>query len=134
MLFARPELPPGLAEGLDYTAFALAEFKARARSDGFALVVLATEHVGGADAPMFQRLARLTRAAQIDLVDLHDYILRQGGRPADAQWREDWHWNPTGHRWAAEALFEYLAANQDVCAGRERASDAAALHPGGNVT
>ena len=134
MLFARRELPSALAEGLEYTAFALAEFVARARRDGFALVVLATEHVGGADAPMFQRLDRLTRAAQIDLVDLHDYIVRHGGRLADAQWREDWHWNPTGHRWAAEALFEYLAANQDVCAGRERASDATALDPDGNGT
>lgn len=130
MLFARRELPSGLAEGLDYTAFALAEFKARARRDGFALVLLATEHVGGADAPMFQRLDGLARAARIDVVDLHDYILRQGGRLADAQWREDWHWNLQGHRWAAEALFEYLAANQDVCAGRERV--APPPHPGGD--
>lgn len=130
LLYARRELPAALAEGLDYTAFALAEFKARAQRDGFALVVLATEHVGGADAPMYQRLDKLTRAAQLDVIDLHDYIVRQGGRLADGRWREDGHWSPTGHRWAAEALFEYLAANQDVCAGRERANGT--LHPGGD--
>lgn len=121
LLYARRELPAALAEGLDYTAFALAEFKARAQRDGFALVVLATEHVGGA-APMYQRLDKLTRAAQLDVIDLHDYIVRQGGRLADGHWSRDRHWSPTGHRWAAEALFEYLAANQDVCAGREQAS------------
>ena len=127
MLYARPELPPVLAAGLDYTAFALAEFEARARRDGFALVVLATEHVGGADAPMFQRLERQTLAAQIDLVDLHEYIVGQGGRLADAHWSEDRHWNVRGHQWAAEALFGYLSDNQDVCAGGEPAGGAAGL-------
>lgn len=133
MLFARRELPPVLAEGLDYTAFALAEFKARARRDGFALVVLATEHVGGGDTPIFQRLERLTRAAQIDVVALHDHIVRQGGRLADGHWPEDLHWNPTGHRWAAEALFEYLAGNEGICAGREP-SIGPAEHSGGGIS
>lgn len=115
-LYARETLPPPLAAGLDYTAFAFAEFKARAQRDGFALVLLTTESVGPSGTPMFERLARLAAAAQIDVVNLYDYIVGQDMRVADASWRTDPHWSPTGHRWAAEALLEYLKANQHVCA------------------
>ena len=40
---------------------------------------------------------------------------RQGAELRDAQWAHDGHWNPTGYRWATEALLEYLKRNQDVC-------------------
>ena len=116
-VWARRQLPPALVAGLDYTAFAFAEFQARAQRDGFALVVLAHEDVGGAGAPMFQRLKALARAAQVDVVNLHDHIVQQGGALAHGRLPVDMHWNPTGHRRAAEALFDYMAANQDVCQG-----------------
>lgn len=35
----------------------------------------------------------------------------------DAHWRHDTHWNIAGHRWAAEALLEWLKDNEDVCDG-----------------
>lgn len=115
-LYARDALPPPLDAGLEYTAFALSEFKARARRNGFALALLTTEAVGPAGTPMFERLAKLAEAAQIDVVNLHDHIVGRDARVADASWRTDWHWSPQGHRWAAEALLEYLTANQHVCA------------------
>lgn len=115
-VYARETLPPPLAAGLDYTAFALAEFKARARRDGFALVLLTTEAVGPMGTALFGRVGRLAEAAQIDVVNLHDYIVGRDARVADASWRTDWHWSPQGHRWAAEALLEYLRANQTICA------------------
>lgn len=114
-LYARDTLPPPLAAGLEYTAFALAEFKARARRDGFALVLLTTEAVGPTGTPMFERASALAAAAEIDVVNLHDYIVGRDARVADASWPTDWHWSPNGHRWAAEAVLEYLAANQRVC-------------------
>ena len=55
-------------------------------------------------------------AATLDLpvIDQADYILRQGARLSDARWPHDYHWNPAGHRWAAETLLEPpLDANDD---------------------
>lgn len=118
-MFARETLPAPLAAGLGYTAFALEEFKTRARRDGFALVLLTTEAVGPAGQPMFDRVAALAHRVQIEVVNLHDYIVGQGLRVADARWPHDWHWSPTGHRWAAAAVFQHLAANQDICEGRQ---------------
>ena len=115
-LYRRPELPPALAAGLDYTAFGLAEFQRRATRDGFALVLLTTQTTGTDGVPLFDRLRRLAGAAGIDVVNLHDHILGQGRAIERARWRGDSHWSPTGHRWAAEALFEYLSANPGVCA------------------
>ena len=115
-VFARPTLPLALAAGLDYTAFALAQFKARAHRDGFSLVMLATNDVGATGTPMFDRIARLAGDAGIDVINLHDHITRQGGRVAEARWKYDSHWTPQGHRWAAEALLEYLMHRQGICA------------------
>ena len=54
-------------------------------------------------------------ARGIPVIDQYGYILRQGGRIEDAHWPHDRHWSPTGHRWAAEALFEWIERHQDVC-------------------
>ena len=117
-LFARETLPPALAAGLAYTGFGLQEFKARAQRDGAALVLLATEDVGSAGTPMFDRLARLASAAGIDVVSLHEFMVRRGADFEAAQFEHDWHWTPAGHAWAAEALFEYLDRHQSVCDAR----------------
>ena len=118
-LFARETLPPALAAGLAHTGFGLNEFKTRAQRDGAALVLLATQHVGSAGTPIFDRLARLASAADIDVVSLHEFMVRRGADFEAAQFEHDWHWTPAGHAWAAEALFEYLDRHQSVCDGRE---------------
>ena len=115
-LFRRPQLPPVLAAGLDYTAFGFAEFRRRAERDGFALVVLATDAVGTEGMPMFDRLRQLADGAGIDVVSAYDHILRQGGTVEQARWPHDAHWSPAGHRWAAEALFDYVRHRPGVCA------------------
>ena len=51
----------------------------------------------------------------IPVIDQGDYIRRQGAELHDANWAHDAHWNPTGHRWAAEALLEYLSGTEGVC-------------------
>lgn len=115
-LFRRPQLPPALAAGLDYTAFGFAEFRRRAERDGFALVLLATEAVGTEGMPMFDRLRQLADAEGIDVVSAYDHILRQGGTLEQARWPHNSHWSPAGHRWAAEALFDYVRDRPGVCA------------------
>ena len=124
-LFRRPKLPPAVAAGLDYTAFGLAEFQRRAKRDGLALVLLATETVGAEGTPLFDRLLRLADEADIDVVSLQDHIRRQGAAIKEARWPHDQHWSPTGHRWAAEALFDYMRRNPALCAAPGRGERAA---------
>ena len=57
----------------------------------------------------------LAAERRIPVIDQADVIYSQGADLRDAGWAHDDHWNPTGHRWAAEALLAYLKRNQDVC-------------------
>ena len=50
----------------------------------------------------------MLEARDIPVVDQYDYIVRRGGDVRDASWRQDRHWNPQGHQWAAEAMLEWL--------------------------
>ena len=108
-------LSPIYAEALEYTAFALRQFRERADRDGAALVILATHTVKETGTPLFDWLGETAAAQGIPVVDQADYILRQGGRPAEAHWRHNKHWTPQGHQWAAEALLEWLQENQEIC-------------------
>ena len=103
---------------LEGTAFALDLFKERTDRDGASLVILATQTMrsrGG--GYVFNRLSALAEERDIPVIDQYDYIIRQGGRIEDAHWSHDEHWNVTGHRWAAEALFEYLKQHPETCGG-----------------
>ena len=105
------DMPPVYEDALDFTAFGLDQFRDRADRDGAALVILSTR--------TFDRLSALAEPRGIPVIDQYDYITRQGARPRDARWANDWHWNIAGHRWAAEALLEYLKANQEICTRRK---------------
>ena len=115
---AEEDLPPVFLEALTVTGFAFDEFKARAERDGVALVILATHLAGLKEDRLLDRLLVLAGARGIPVIDQHGYIVRQGGDPRAASWKRDWHWNPAGHRWAAEALFEWLERHQEVCGAR----------------
>ena len=116
-MFARKDLPPVFEDALDYTVFALEQFKQRADRDGARLVILAAHDVKTHGTRVFERMSAMAAALDIPVIDHAAYILRQGAALTDAQWRDDLHWNDDGHRWAAEALLEWLQANQEVCAG-----------------
>ena len=114
------DLPPVYEDALDYTDFALDQFRERADRDGAALVILSTHYMGTRGHLGFDRLTALAEPRGIPIIDQHDYIARQGAEPMDARWAHDRHWNAAGHRWAAEALFEYLKRNQAICTTRKR--------------
>ena len=113
------DLPPVHEDALDFTAFALDQFRERADRDGAALVILSAHYTGTRSAPGFDRLTALAEPRGIPVIDFSDYVLRQGAVPRkDATWAHDGHWNAAGHRWAAEALLEYLKRNQEICTTR----------------
>ena len=118
-VFARRDLPPVFEDALEYTAFALRQFKDRADRDGAKLVIMATYRMKAKafGTHLFERMSEIAAALGIPVIDQADYIVRQGAELEDARWRYDAHWNVTGHRWAAEALLEYLKDHQAICNG-----------------
>ncbi len=115
--FARRDLPPVFEDALQYTRFALEQFQQRADRDGVKLVILAAHTLKVHGTLMFERMSQMAAVLGIPVIDQSDYILRQGAKPRDARWPHDFHWNPAGHRWAAEALLEYLAEHPAICDG-----------------
>ncbi len=105
---------------LDFTAYALDQWRERTQRAGSRLVALSA-HVMRLEQPSapeekpFERLVPMAEARGIPLVDQYGYIARRGGDPRDASWPQDWHWNPQGHQWAAEAMLEHLEENPGVC-------------------
>ena len=110
-------LPPVFQDALDYTAFALDEFKARADRDGAMLVILSNYTMGSREDPMFDRMSAMAQERGIPVIDQYAYIARQGHAIEDAHFQHDAHWNANGHLWAAEALMEWMERNPDVCGG-----------------
>ena len=114
--FREEHLPIFLEEALEYTAFGIEQFKRRADRDGVKLAILAaTQYMGTRGDPQFDRLSAIAEARGIPVISQYDYMVSQGYNHWDGRWRYDFHWNATGHQWAAEAVLEWLKANQDVC-------------------
>ncbi len=115
------DLPPVYEDALDFTAFALDQFRERADRDGTAVVILSSHTMGTRGDLAFDRMTALAESRGIPVIDQYDYITRQGAIPwRDAAWAHDGHWNVAGHQWAAEALLEYLKQNQAICTTRKR--------------
>ena len=110
--------PAAVAEAVAATAFALDEFRARAARDGAVLLLFATHALREFPGP-FETLSALAAERDLPVVDQYDYIVRRKGRERlpEAAYPNDGHWTPLGHRWAAEALLEYLREHPEVCAG-----------------
>ncbi len=114
------ELPAVHKDALDFTAFALDQFKERAHRDGAALAILSTHSMRARGGLGFERMAALAEPRGIPIIDQYGHIIRQGAERRDARGPHDSHWNAAGHQWAAEAVLEWLKRNQDVCAMRKR--------------
>ena len=109
---------PAVREAVAATAFALDEFRTRAARDGAVLLLFATHALREFPGP-FETLTALASERGLPVVDQHDYIVRRKGRERlpEAEYPNDGHWTPLGHRWAAEALLEYLREHPEVCGG-----------------
>ena len=114
-VFGQKRLPPVFEEALNFSAFALDQFKARAARDGFALAILSTHSMGTQGDPIFDRMAAMAAARGIPVISQLDHIIRHGAKAKEAQWERDEHWSVAGHRWAAGALLDYLKENPTAC-------------------
>ena len=113
--FMKANLSPIYRQALEFTAFALDQFKERARRDGASLIILATHRVAEHGERIFHRLSAMAEARDIPVINQWDYVVRRGGSAAQAIFAHDGHWNALGHQWAAEALLHWLKRNQWVC-------------------
>ena len=107
--------PRVFRETLEFIEFALRQFQQRADIDGGSMVILSAYDMGDGDSRYSIRLNEIAGRLGIPVINQHDYIVRQGDRVEDAHFQSETHWNATGHRWAAEALLEYLKENQEIC-------------------
>ena len=115
-------------DSIELTSFALDQFKQRADHDGVTLVILSTHRLSSFNSVLWKPvdegkmpldlLTDMAVAKKIPVIDLGDYVIRRGGRIDELHFAHDFHWNETGHRWAAEAILEYLERNEPDCEPR----------------
>ena len=114
-IFKKSELPPIFEEAVANTKFGLEQFKRRAERDGAELVILAVHRTKVDGNLPFDRLTAMAEELGIPVIEQYDYIIGIGANPMSAARKHNGHWNEDGHRWAAEALLEWLRDNQDAC-------------------
>ena len=128
-MFYMDELPPVFSRALASTEHALRLFKERTKNRGEALLLVIAHGVVGnrycADAvhgngsrswDMLNQLKRITEIAGrvgIPFLDLHRAFAERGDW-RDAEFAHDNHWNALGHRWAAEAIADYLLEHREL--------------------
>ena len=126
MFFAK-EMPPVFEEAELITDHAFALLAEASRRDGFKLLVLAVPWCSVTpwwrshqreivDKGQLVRLQRIAARHDFRLLDLAPAFAKRGD-PRQAQWPHDGHWSPTGHRWAAEVIEEFIAAHEDSLLG-----------------
>jgi hypothetical protein len=106
---------PVFQEAVEFTEFALSEFKRRADRDGAALVILATHQMRSIEGGHMDYLLKISQKLGIDVIDQAEYIDSVGGNIKEAQFSYDGHWSPKGHEWAAGALMKWLEAHPNIC-------------------
>ena len=109
-------LPPIFEDALDYTGFALDEYKKLAERDGFSLVILSTHTMRVKNNRLHNHLEKLANSRNIPVIDQYQHIIDAKQDIKDAHFPHDYHWSPMGHQWAAEALLEYIKKNPRLCA------------------
>ena len=113
LLLDSEEPPAVFAEALEFTAWALAEFKRRADRDGAAVIIL--HNMPGPESRKDALLSEVAGGIGIPVINWHRWIADHGRRIEDARWPNDNHWSPQGHQWTAEALFDWLRRHPEVC-------------------
>lgn len=124
-MFFAVSMPRVFDEAQAATGHALDEFRARAAADGFSLVAVAVPSLSSrfdgsnmvkgrrmVDKGYLRRLQALLEPRGIPLVDMGEAMERRNLTLSSVSWTRDGHFNPFGHRLAAESLLEFFAAHR----------------------
>ena len=111
----RENPPPIFREALDVTLFALEQFRERTEADGAALAILAVHAFGDGPATEILRELAASVGNGIPVISQYDHVISRGDEIEDLHWAANVHWNATGHLRAAEAIWEWLKQNSEVC-------------------
>ncbi len=114
-VFFEDVMPPAFEEAVELTKCSFQMWKQEADGIGVPILVVATQHVTGyglvkrpPKTGQIDRLRTMLSQLQIPLLDLYQATAASGDW-LEARWKYDGHWNPVGHRWAANALSDYLS-------------------------
>ena len=127
-IFYAHELPPVFSRALASTEHALRLFRERTEVRGEALLLVTINGVVthwnlhchavkvSRSRDALNQLKRITEIAGrvgIPVLDLHAAFAQRGDW-RDAEFAGDKHWNALGHRWAAEAIADYLLEHREL--------------------
>ena len=120
------QLPPVFQRALASTEHALRLFKERTKNRDEALLLVVTHGVvtaGRHCADDFRytfeklkplkRITEIAERAGIPVLDLYAAFAERGDW-RDTEFANDLHWNALGHRWAADALADYLLEHREL--------------------
>lgn len=105
-------------EATQLTEYAIREFQKRAREDNAELAILAASQMrlinhNGSNRS-FEVLKAIAEKLTIRLIDQYDFIVASGGNPIDAQFKHDGHWSKQGHKWASDAVLNFIKGSR-IC-------------------
>ena len=133
-MFYADELPPVFSRALASTEHALRLFRERTKVRGEALLLVTINGVVtnwnlhchavkvSRSRDSLNQLKRITGIAGrvgIPVLDLHAAFVERGDW-RDAEFAGDMHWNALGHRWAAEAIADYLLEHRELLSPEAR--------------
>lgn len=105
-------------EATHFTEFGIREFQKRAREANAKLAILAASQMrlisNNGSNRSFETLKAITEKLNIPLIDQYEFIVASGGNPIDAQFKHDGHWTKQGHKWASDAVSEFIKGSR-VC-------------------
>ena len=124
------ELPPVLQRALASTEHALRLFKERTKNRGEALLLVLTPGVviyvqrcvddsryTFDELNQLKRITGIAARVGVPVLDLHSAFAARGDW-RDTEFAHDRHWNALGHRWAAEAIADYLLEHRELLTAR----------------
>jgi hypothetical protein len=112
VFYSERPLPEIYQEAVDLTKCSLSLWLEASKRDGFKLLIAATENLTiPGKLGQINRLKTLTSELDIPLLDLYPAWIARGNITS-GKFNFDGHWNATGHRWSAEAIFDYLKSNK----------------------
>ena len=97
---------------VELTKCSFSLWKEAAARDGFKLLIVATDDVTIPNMSGQIDGSRAPGELQLPLFDLYPAWASHG--VANGKFKFDGHWNADGHRWSADAIFEYLVSQKLV--------------------